>query len=214
MANRKKGRSTIVVAPVKNRAEARERAGKAAETILKRDGAKIDMKSAVTDLKRQWEGTIDGLEETITAETAALHQWSVANPDEFHGKRSIEFARSRFGFTLNPENVTPTPQQRKDKGLVVEVAKHDRRLNGDYLVSEPKLDRPAILAAVKAHDRYQGLGDSAIARLPEADRHLYRDGKLLHELGLGREQKETFFVEPVEKADSPTAAKTEQKQPA
>ncbi len=168
--------------------------------------AKLEFTKLLTQIEqeqvaiaKQHQPRIDELARNIQMSEAGLHVWSVSNPGEFDGKRSIDLPTALFGFRLGKHKVEK-PSNVTWKEIV------------DRLISTiiwppgvPTTDEQPIFEG----ENYVRYGD------PEVDKDaLLRDRKLIPEAalratGISFCQEEFFFFEPKSEVLEPTKQATE-----
>lgn len=163
----KKSRIRITAPVVATRADAERILGEIAALTAERNGAIAELDQRLTSIRSEYEGGIDDLKTQIEHRTGLLQQWADASPEEFAGKKSIDFLHGRLGFrTGNPSLKTLAGWTFK-KALEL--------LDDAFVRVKRDVDREGLLAAYAKHE----IGDSE-----------------LRAVGLKVVQEEAFFVEP------------------
>lgn len=110
--------------------------------------------------------------------------WAVAAPDMTKGARkSIELAGALIG-----ERTTP-PALKLPKGMTTNDAIKGllEWLGGDFVVTSNRLDKPAILRALRAEEGVEDPDDDAVL--------IWHRKVLVEKLGLIADQREEFFID-------------------
>lgn len=152
---------------VSTRADAEKVLGEIAADTADLNLLKASLDQELTTIRQKYEGRIDGLAKQIEQKSGLLQQWAEAAPEEFGGKKSIDFLHGRLGFrTGNPALKTLSGWTFK---RVLEV------IDRTFIRTKEELDKELVLAA---HARSE------------------LDDKALRSVGLRVVQDEAFFVEP------------------
>jgi phage host-nuclease inhibitor protein Gam len=152
---------------VASRADAETLLGEIAAETASLNALKAALDSEVTAVRQKFEGQIDSAAKQLEQKSGLLQQWAESAPEEFDGKKSIDFLHGRIGFrTGNPALKTLSGWTFK---RVLEV------IERTFVRTKEELDKEAILSA---HARAE------------------LDDKSLRAVGLRVVQEEAFFVEP------------------
>lgn len=156
---------------IETRAEAERLSGEVVKHQLEANRLTVEMDSKIAEIKKQYEGVIDKEKKMIESKTLILNLWASQNPDEFGGKKSIDFVHAVIGFR------TGQPKVEKLKNLTwAKVVQQMQKLawGRDYLRErDPEVDKEKLIA----------------------DRNKLTAEKL-NKMGLKITQDETFYVDP------------------
>lgn len=133
----------------------------------------------ITEIRQEYEGQIDQAKTTIEQKSSLQQQWAEANPEEFAGKKSIEFIHGWLGFRTGTPKLKTLSGWTWDRVLSVVVKA--------FIRSTPEVDKQAMLNAYAAGEI---------------------DDASLRSVGVKVIQEESFFVEPkLEEAAGSVVAK-------
>lgn len=90
---------------IETRADAERLSGEVVDHQLEASRLTVEMDGKISEIKKQYEGKIDSIKKMIESKTLLLNLWASHNPDEFGGKKSIDFARAVIGFRTGPPKV-------------------------------------------------------------------------------------------------------------
>jgi phage host-nuclease inhibitor protein Gam len=152
---------------VATRADAERILGDIAASTASLNAAKARLDQRLTAIRQEHEGTIDELAKRIEALSGLLQQWAEASPEEFAGKKSIDFIHGRLGFR------TGTPKLKTLSGWTWE------RVLG--------VVAPVFVRIKREVDKEALLANYAQGTSSDAD---------LRTIGVRVVQDESFFVDP------------------
>lgn len=152
---------------VATRADAEKTLGEIAADTAALNFLKAEMDQRLTEVRQEYEGRCDAFATRIEQKSGLLQQWAESSPEEFAGRKSIDFIHGRLGFR------TGTPKLKTLAGWTWDKVKGV--LAQAFVRTKTEVDKEGILAA---HAR---------AELGDAD---------LRSIGLRVVQEESFFVEP------------------
>lgn len=156
---------------IETRADAERLSGEVVDHQIEANRLTVEMDAKISDIKKQYEGSIDSEKKMIESKTLILNMWAEQNPDEFNGKKSIDFVHAVIGFR------TGQPKVEKLKRLTwAKVVQQMQKLTygWDYLRErDPEVDKEKLIA-----DRSKLTVDK------------------LNKMGLKITQDETFFIAP------------------
>ncbi len=156
---------------IETRADAERLSGEVVDHQIEANRLTVEMDAKISDIKKQYEGSIDSEKKMIESKTLILNMWAEQNPDEFNGKKSIDFVHAIIGFR------TGQPKVEKRKNITwakIVEALQKLKWGKIYLRErEPELDKEKLIA-----DRKTLTVDQ------------------LNSVGLKITQDESFFIEP------------------
>ncbi|ACB76666.1 host-nuclease inhibitor Gam family protein [Opitutus terrae] len=154
---------------ISTRAEAERVLGDIAASTAALNAAKAKLDQRLTSIRQEHEGTIDQLAKRIEALSGLLQQWAEASPEEFGGKKSIDFIHGTLGFRTGMPKLKTLAGWTWDKVLgALDAANHFVRIKRE-------VDKEGVLMAY-------GRGELDDAELRGAGMRVVQD--------------ESFFVEP------------------
>lgn len=152
---------------ISTRSEAERVLGDIAASTAALNAAKARLDERLTTIRQEHEGTIDQLAKRIEALSGLLQQWAEGSPEEFSGKKSIDFIHGTIGFRTGMPKLKTLAGWTWDKVLGALHSLHVR--------VKREVDKEALLAAY------------ARGELTDAD---------LRAAGMRVVQDESFYVEP------------------
>jgi phage host-nuclease inhibitor protein Gam len=184
----------VGVSLLHTREQAAAVASEVAGQQLERDRLAGDMEAELQDIRKHYTPQLDMLDQGIELRVQALRAWADENPAEFGDKRSIAFATAEVGYLVHPPHVTPTPQQRKDQGLIAAIVRLGGSIAQRCLAVKTALNRDAILDIFRLTEDIE---KKKRTDLSEEEKEAVGMARELRKLDVATAQHEQFYVKPI-----------------
>lgn len=90
---------------IDTRADAERLSGEVVDHQLEANRLTVEMDGKISEIKKQYEGKIDSEKKMIESKSLILNLWASQNPEEFNGKKSIDFVHAIIGFRTGQPKV-------------------------------------------------------------------------------------------------------------
>ena len=139
-------RIKIVRSLLQSRAEAEHLVGEIVKLQLNLNDQKIAMDQELASVRQRYEGRLDSLNKTIDEKTTVAMAWAQEHPEEFGGKKSIDFVHAVIGFRLGQWKVEKVRKSWKWNDVVQALLGQEW---GEAFIRtrEPEVDKEGIIAA-------------------------------------------------------------------